>query len=165
MNKRPIIYIMGVSGCGKTTVGKLLALETGLPFFDGDDFHPPENVSKMASGNSLDDKDRAVWLDKLNSLSRIQEGDNGAVIACSALKDKYRRQLEQGLTEKPKWVFLEGSYEEILNRLKQRKGHYMPPSLLRSQFDALEEPSNALVLNISHSPEYLTRQIREELFL
>ena len=137
-----LFVVMGVSGCGKTTLGKALAAHSGLPFFDGDDYHPAGNIEKMSAGIALDDEDRKGWLERLNELLKAH-GRTGTVVACSALKQSYRKILDKGL-DRVIWVYLEGSYEEILERLKQREGHYMPPSLLRSQFEALEPPQDAI---------------------
>jgi carbohydrate kinase (thermoresistant glucokinase family) len=137
-----LFVVMGVSGCGKTTLGKALAAHNGLPFFDGDDYHTAGNIAKMSAGIALDDEDRKGWLERLNELLKAH-GRTGAVVACSALKQSYRKILDKDL-DRVIWVYLEGSYEAILDRLKQREGHYMPPSLLRSQFEALEPPQDAI---------------------
>lgn len=134
-----VIVVMGVSGSGKTTLGQKLAGALGLPFFDGDDYHPPENIQKMSAGIPLGDADRQGWLQRLNQLARSHE-DNGAVIACSALKERYRRLLEEGLEKRVHWVYLKGSYEELLERMAGREGHFMPAGLLKSQLETLEEP-------------------------
>ena len=154
-----IIFIMGVSGSGKTTIGQLLAAEKDLPFFDADDFHPKENVEKMKAGKPLNDNDRAPWLDRLNELAKEQLIHKGAVITCSALKEQYRIRLEQGLSVKPKWVFLNGDFELILARINQRANHYMPASLLQSQFDALEIPEDAIKIDITGQPEAIVQSI------
>lgn len=154
-----IIFIMGVSGSGKSTIGELLATKLELPFFDADDFHPIENVAKMKAGNPLNDKDRAPWLDNLNELAKEQLGKKGAIITCSALKEKYRIRLEKGLLVVPEWVFLNGDFEMILKRINQREGHYMPASLLQSQFDALEIPANAFEVDIALPPTIIVENI------
>ena len=148
-----IIFIMGVSGSGKTTIGQLLAKEKDMPFFDADDFHPIANVEKMKAGNPLNDADRAPWLDRLNELAKTELEKKGAVITCSALKASYRERLEEGLANPPKWIFLNGKFETILNRINQREGHYMPASLLQSQFDALELPKDAFAVDIEQTPQ------------
>jgi len=158
-----IIFIMGVSGSGKTTIGQLLAKEKGVPFFDADDFHPIANVEKMKAGNPLNDEDRAPWLDRLNELAKVEIQKKGAVITCSALKASYRERLEEGLASPPKWIFLNGKFETILNRINQRAGHYMPASLLQSQFDALELPENAFSVDIEQQPEEIIYQILGEI--
>ena len=136
----PVVVIMGVSGSGKSTVGMALAAELGCPFFDGDDFHPPENVSKMSRGASLDDADRATWLARQAALlsDHLQRREI-AVLACSALKKRYRDRLRAG-NEGLLFVYLQGSYDLIWQRMQARPGHYMKPEMLRSQFAALEEP-------------------------
>ncbi len=159
-NPSPLIYfIMGVSGVGKTTIGKLLAHKLKLPFYDGDDFHSTENIQKMTSGKSLTDEDRQEWLSNLNKLARKECVKSGCIIACSALKKSYRSLLEDGLPTSAKWVFLKGSYELISSRLNKRKGHYMPPNLLQSQFDTLEKPENIISFNVENSAETIVDMI------
>ncbi|WP_276392675.1 gluconokinase [Eudoraea chungangensis] len=157
-----IVYIIGVSGCGKSTVGSMLADKLQLPFFDADDFHPKENVKKMASGVPLTDADRIGWLEKLNALA-IDHKENGAIIGCSALKKTYRNLLEQNIEDITKWVFLDGSFDEIWLRMKKRKDHFMPSTLLESQFKTLEPPVNALNISISQTPEEMVAKILLEL--
>src|SRR5690606_7623474 len=158
MDNTPVFYIMGVSGCGKTTVGKLLAKALDIPFFDGDDFHPDSNIKKMEAGIPLNDDDRHGWLLTLNALAK-KNLKKGAIIACSALKVSYRRILDNGIEKNVAWVYLHGSFELIHGRMEERKGHYMPPSLLRSQFDALEIRKHALVISMSKSPEDIVEEI------
>jgi carbohydrate kinase (thermoresistant glucokinase family) len=162
MNGGWVIFIMGVSGSGKTTVGRLLAKETGMPFFDGDDFHSTANKEKMKAGIPLTDEDRLEWLQQLNVLATEQGRSKGAVIACSALKEKYRTILGKGI-QQLQWIFLKGDYELILGRVQQRKDHYMPPSLLRSQFDALEIPPSAITVDIDQPVTAMLQQIRSAL--
>ncbi|MCW5516547.1 gluconokinase [Muriicola sp. Z0-33] len=149
---------MGVSGCGKSTIGTLLARELTVPFFDGDDFHPAYNVTKMAAGEPLTDDDRKDWLIALNKLA-MTHALKGAVIVCSALKSDYRAILSEGIQDKVSWVLLEGTFEEIQQRLNARKGHFMPASLLRSQFETLETPKKAITVSISPTPEIILRNI------
>lgn len=153
-----IYYVMGVSGCGKSTIGQMLAESLGIPFFDGDDYHPPANVKKMASGIPLNDEDRHEWLLILNDLAKDQ-AKNGAVIVCSALKKRYRNILSTGLSSNVKWVYLEGTFGVIMDRLKKRKGHFMPASLLQSQFETLEIPKNAIRVTINQTPEQILEDI------
>jgi len=149
---------MGVSGSGKTTIGELLSKKTGIPFFDADDYHPQANKEKMKAGQPLNDEDRKEWLKALHALAITHQQLNGAIIACSALKEKYRHTLSDGI-EKPLWIFLKGSYALILERLLQRRGHYMPASLLQSQFDSLEIPASAFAVKIDQSPEQIVETI------
>jgi gluconokinase len=143
-----IVVVMGVSGSGKSTVGALLAERLGVEFLDADEFHPPENVAKMAAGVPLTDADRGPWLERLNAELR-RRGD--AVLACSALKESYRRALAQGL--ECRFVHLRGPIELIRSRMEFRRHRYMPASLLESQFAALEPPSGAIDVDIAQSPE------------
>ncbi|HET9430384.1 MAG TPA: gluconokinase [Chitinophagaceae bacterium] len=148
-----IIFLIGVSGSGKTTVGRELSKRTGLPFFDGDDFHSLRNKEKMEAGNPLTDEDRSDWLLRLNSLARHQSGQAGAIIACSALKEKYRKILSKGIVPPVHWIWLQGSFELFFERMRNRKEHFMPASLLQSQFDSWEEPSSALVINMGETSD------------
>lgn len=158
-----IIFIMGVSGSGKTTVGKLLAAKTGIPFFDADDFHSEANKEKMKAGHPLTDDDRKDWLQKINALAVEQVALQGAVIACSALKAEYRVTLTKEI-ENPLWVFLNGSYEIIYQRISNRKEHYMPASLLRSQFESLEIPADAFAITTdSNTPDAIVQMIVNKL--
>ncbi|MBT3389019.1 MAG: gluconokinase [Chloroflexi bacterium] len=142
---------MGVSGCGKTTVGTALAERLGWNFYDADDFHPPENVAKMASGIPLNDADRYPWLVVLHDLisTSLEKGKPG-VLACSALKESYREILLKN-NENVQIVYLKGSFNLILSRMQARSSHYMKPEMLQSQFDALEEPEMAITVPISVS--------------
>ncbi len=151
---------MGVSGSGKSTIGKKLANELDFQFFDGDDYHPESNVQKMKSGTPLNDDDRKGWLEKLNQLG-LEHQTKGAVIACSALKEKYRAILLSGLKEKGEIIYLKGSFKEIKLRLEERKGHFMPINLLKSQFETLEEPKNVITVSIVNPPEKIISQILE----
>ena len=154
-----IVVLMGVSGTGKTTVGRLLAQRLGWPFLDADDYHPPANVEKMRGGTPLTDEDRWPWLDRLNALLREQQAaGRNAVLGCSALKQKYRDRLAAEL-DNVRWVHLKGSFELIESRLNSRRDHYMPATLLRSQFAALEEPVEALVEDISPCAEEIARRL------
>jgi gluconokinase len=147
------LILMGVAGSGKTTVGKALAERLGWDFFDADEAHPPENIAKMAAGVPLTDADRAPWLVKLNNLvGQTLRSGRHPVLACSALKRSYRDMLLQG-NEGIKIVYLKGSYELIYSRMINRSDHYMQPGMLRSQLDALEEPIDALTVDIISPPE------------
>jgi gluconokinase len=138
---------MGVSGCGKSTVGALLAQKLGCEFLDADGFHPPENVAKMAAGVPLTDADRKPWLERLNVELKKREQ---AVLACSALKDAHRRQLADGVDVR--FVHLRGPIELIRARLAERQHRYMPASLLESQFATLEAPRDAIEVDIAQAP-------------
>lgn len=154
---------MGVSGCGKSTVGKLLAAALNIPFFDGDDYHPDSNIKKMANGDALNDTDRQGWLETLNELAKTQVEKDGCVIACSALKQKYRDTLNAGIYNETKWVYLEGTRQQISERLKARTKHFMPLALLKSQFDILETPKDAIQIDISLSPEKISNTLKNQL--
>jgi gluconokinase len=152
---------MGVSGCGKTTIGKALATKLGWDFYDADDFHTSENIAKMSSGISLDDYDRAPWLASLHALiSTCLNENKPGVLACSALKERYRQMLlsgNQGLLI----VYLKGDYDLIWARMIARSGHYMKPEMLKSQFDALDEPTNGFVVDVSLSVDEIVKFILE----
>jgi len=142
---------MGVSGCGKSTLGKALAERLDATFLDADDFHPLANVEKMRAGTPLNDEDRAPWLAALNLAlrERGQRGE-GVVLACSALKRRYRETIGAHLAHID-WIFLDGSFDVIAGRMRARANHYMPESLLRSQFEALERPEIAIQISIDLS--------------
>ncbi len=159
------IIVMGVSGSGKTTVGRRLADALGGSFHDGDDFHPPENVRKMASGQPLTDADRWPWLKAIRSFieARTRE-DDVTVIACSALKQSYRDVLS-GDEEDLVWIFLRGDYELIRERMEARSDHFFDADLLQSQFDALEAPGEeeAIVVDVDATPDAIVEEIIEQL--
>lgn len=160
--KGMVFIVMGVSGSGKSTIAPMLAEALEIPFFDGDHYHPPANVEKMAAKTPLTDEDRHGWLLALNALA-LQNREKGAVIVCSALKKAYREILSKGLENQIVYVFLRGSFELIQRRLEMRKGHFMPPSLLQSQFETLEPPKNAVVVSIDRSPEVIVKDILSKL--
>lgn len=155
-----IYYIIGVSGSGKTTVGKALADHLGIAFFDGDDFHPVANRQKMAAGIPLSDEDRWGWLQSLQQQAKTEaDKGNAAVLACSALKESYRRILRQDISCPIVWVHLTGSSDLLANRLQQRAGHFMPSSLLPSQLAIWEPPVYGLSLSINQSIEEMVNTI------
>ena len=154
---------MGVSGCGKTTISELLSKELDLPFFDGDDFHSQSNIEKMTSGVPLNDEDREGWLVTLNELAVKQLKQNSCIIVCSALKKSYRDILNRGIQNQVYWIHLSGSFEQILDRINKRDNHFMSSDLLQSQFDTLEQPVEALEINISLKPKDIVDKIKKEL--
>ncbi len=165
MNKsqHQVIFIMGVSGAGKSTVGTRLAGQLNIPFYDGDDFHSDANKAKMKAGHPLNDTDRMKWLKTLNLLAVREVQLHSVVIACSALKESYRQQLSTSIESQCRWVLLRGSFDQIEARISKRQGHFMPASLLRSQFDLLETPSQALSIDIQHSPDEIVDLIIKSL--
>lgn len=158
-----IILIMGVSGSGKTTVAKRLAESLSWKFADADDFHPQENIEKMRCGIALSDADRIPWLQKIQDIIQQSLSENiNLVFTCSALKESYRQKLLIS-QENVKLVYLKGSFELIQKRLQERKDHFMSEKLLKSQFDILEEPVDAIVVDISQPLELIVEDIREKL--
>jgi gluconokinase len=157
-----VIILMGVTGSGKTTIGRGLARELGWPFYDADDFHPAANVEKMSRGVPLDDADRAPWLAALRELVRgLVESGGHAVLACSALKKSYRDYLL--IDGRVRLVYLKGDDGLIRERLRDRRGHFMEAAMLDSQFAALEEPEGALRVDISPPPAEVVEAIRDGL--
>jgi carbohydrate kinase (thermoresistant glucokinase family) len=158
-----VVVLMGVSGAGKTAVGTRLAKALGGTFVEGDDFHPPANVAKMRSGVPLDDADRQPWLETLSrEIGAWLEAGRTVVLACSALKQRYRDILKAG---RPgvRFVHLKGDEDLIRQRLEHRRGHYMPASLLDSQLAALEEPADAITVSIDASPDAIVAEIQKAL--
>lgn len=160
-----VFVIMGVSGCGKSTVGEALAQKLNVPFYDGDDFHPPENVVKMASGIPLTDTDRAPWLANLHDLlaDHVARGET-AVLACSALKRKYRDQLRED-NNNVIFVYLHGEFDLIWQRMQSRQNHFMKAEMLQSQFDTLESPTvdEGIIIEIDQDIESILARIEQEL--
>ena len=157
------ILVMGVSGCGKTTIGRKLAVALGLPFIEGDKYHSADNRSKMASGEPLTDADRLPWLSTLSRMLAEHESTGGSVLACSALKESYRAILRSGLAGRLEIVWLDGSREVLLARVSHRPGHFFPPELLDSQLRTLEPPLPAIRLNIGLSIDELVERARLEI--
>ena len=162
-----IIIIFGVSGAGKTTVGELIARELCWRFIEADDFHPAANIEKMRSGHRLTDNDRGPWLDRLRrQVERALAAKENAVLACSALKRAYRDRLR--VSDEVKFVFLRGDYSLIEKQLRKRRGHFMNATLLKSQFDDLEEPQpdeNVVTIELGQTPEDIVERIEEKLNL
>jgi len=154
-----IAVVMGVSGAGKTVVGEALARELGWRFIDADDYHPDANVARMAAGQPLEDDDRWPWLDRLNA---VMKEEKQAVVACSALKERYRQRLARGI-EQIEWIWLKGDFELIHSRLLKRQHRYMPASLLESQFAALEPPSHAIAVDVNADVPTCVAQIAARL--
>jgi gluconokinase len=158
-----ILVLMGVSGSGKTTVGKFVAARLGWQFVDGDDFHPAANKAKMHSGIPLTDEDRLPWLKALaQRVDDARERNENLVLACSALKHSYQDYLRHHL-DILHYVYLEGDEALIRERLAHRSGHFMNPALLHSQFETIEPPADALRVDIGPSAEVVANRILETL--
>ena len=164
MQKEAIaVIIMGVSGSGKTSVGRELSELTGWPFFDADNYHPPENTAKMAAGEPLNDQDRIPWLKTLQGiLAEQKQNQEPVILACSALKKKYRGVLRKG-NDEAVFVHLQGSFELIFQRMKSRQDHYMKPEMLKSQFKDLEEPQDALLVRIDKPITEIVEEIYRQI--
>jgi gluconokinase len=160
-----VAIVFAFSGAGKTTLGKLLAKELGWAFYEADDFHSAPNIKRMRSGVPLTDEDRWPWLTSLRELiERCLSTNENAVLACSSLKESYRRYLR--VSAKVKFVFLRGDYALIANQLRPRRSHFMDPALLQSQFDDLEEPQpseEAIVIELGRSPRELVQEVKSKL--
>ena len=170
MAQRPgvaAIVVMGVSGAGKSTVGKLIAARLDCPFRDADSFHPPANIEKMSRGEPLTDEDRWPWLRAIAAwISEHRATQTTCVVTCSALKRVYRDIVTDRQSADVRLVYLNGDFELIEARLKARKGHFMPPGLLRSQFDSLQEPTaeeHAIAVSIDAAPEEIAARVLERL--
>jgi gluconokinase len=159
-----VILVMGTTGAGKTTIGQLLAARIGWKFLDADDFHPLANIEKMKHGIPLIDADRLPWLDRIHDeLVRLSREKKNAVLACSALKQSYRDRLSAGLDFQT--VYLRGTYDEMRRHIEARHGHFAGEAILAGQFADLEEPTDALVLDVDHTPEQLVSESIERLKL
>ncbi|NEQ68681.1 MAG: gluconokinase [Symploca sp. SIO2D2] len=159
-----VYVVMGVCGCGKSTVGRLLAERLSLPFFDGDDFHPKANLGKLSQGKQLDDEDREPWLRAIGQQVLNWNNAGGAVLACSALKKLYRTWLRETGGSDIRFIYLHGSRELLQDRLRDRTGHFMDPSLLDSQLETLEIPKTAVKVSIEYSPKEIVDQIEHKLW-
>jgi gluconokinase len=158
-----IVILMGAAGSGKTTIGRLLTNELGWKFYEGDDFHSRENINKMKQGFALTDAEREPWLAALaNLIKELDEEKQSAVIACSALKQAYRDRLAEH-SSNIQFVYLKGSYDLIRHRLEERQEHYFKADLLKSQFDILEEPGQAIIINVAQTPSMIVEQIKQAL--
>jgi gluconokinase len=159
------LILIGVSGCGKTSVGNQLSKVINWPFYDGDDFHPSENIAKMSQGIPLNDDDRHPWLVSLHNLIAEHLGSGRSLIlACSALKTKYRCILASG-NPGTIFVYLKGNFDLIIGRIQARAIHYMKAEMLRSQFEVLEEPVGAVVIDITQNLDSITQEIITQLNL
>ena len=157
--------VMGVAGCGKSTVGKLLADTLGWKYIEGDEYHPEENVKKMSSGIPLNDDDRYGWLVSLRTeIEKAKVKGESIVLGCSALKEKYRAILRKN-DDDITFVFLKGSFEIIQQRLEKRAHHFMKAGMLQSQFDALEEPADALVCEVTMTPEEIVHHVLNKMHI
>jgi gluconokinase len=160
--EKPLIVVMGVAGSGKTTIAANLAEKLGVPFVEGDSLHPAANVKKMAGGIPLTDEDRWPWLEAIGERMEVERATgHGVVVACSALKRAYRDCLRAEVHGNVHFVLLDGSRALISERMRRRKGHFMPPALLESQFATLEKPTpdeHAVLLNIAHAPSELVEE-------
>src|SRR6188508_2634827 len=161
------IVVMGVSGAGKSTVGKLIAARHDCPFRDADSFHPPANIEKMSRGEPLTDADRWPWLEAIAAfIAEHRAAGTTCVVTCSALKRVYRDIVTAKQSADVRLVYLKGEFDLIAARLAARKGHFMPPALLKSQFDALEEPAadeHAVTAEIDAAPEEIAGRVMETL--
>jgi gluconokinase len=160
-----IVIVFGVSGAGKTTIGKLLAEQLGWAFYEADDFHPRANIEKMRAGRPLTDEDRWPWLERLREqIARSLTTKENAVLACSALKRAYRERLR--VSDEVKFVFLHGDYALVERQLRHRRRHFMNPALLKSQFVDLEEPGwdeEAITIELGRTPQELVKEIKAKL--
>jgi len=165
--KLAAIVVMGVSGAGKSTVGRLIAAQLDCPFRDADSFHPKANIEKMASGHPLTDDDRWPWLEAIAAyIAEHRAAGTRCVVTCSALKRAYRDIVTGRQSADVRLVYLEGDFDLIAARLAARQGHFMPPALLQSQFDALEEPAadeRAITASIDATPEEIAANVLKQL--
>lgn len=158
------MVVMGVTGAGKTTIGRLLAAQLGWPFADADQFHPQANVEKMSRGITLTDADREPWLAAMRSaIQQWISRNESAVLACSALKRSYRSELMVG--PEVRFVYLRGDYETVARQLRMRHGHFATEAILADQFATLEEPENVVVVDVGRDPDLMVKEIRAQIGL
>ena len=163
MRSIKVYFVIGVSASGKSTIAELLAQKLGLPYLDADDFHPQANIDKMSRGESLQDNDRWPWLRAINQKAQVESKESTVVITCSALKEAYREELAKGFAQdEVTWVVLNGSFELLYNRIKERAGHFMPSTLLQAQFDAWEKPEYGLHIDVALPTDEIIRLILNE---
>ncbi|MBU6392005.1 MAG: gluconokinase [Planctomycetes bacterium] len=158
-----VYIVMGVSGSGKTTIGKMLAERLAVKFYDADDYHLQTSIDKMKNSIPLEDEDRTPWLLSLAKDISQWNMHEGAVLACSALKEQYRNILSNDKREKVVFIYLDGSKKLILKRMKKRKGHFFSSNLLESQFNTLEEPLDGIKVQIDKTPEDVCKEIIDKL--
>ena len=157
-----VIILFGVSGCGKSLIGNQLSKDLQFEFIEGDDFHSNENIKKMKNNIPLNDDDREVWLDQINNeLNKLK--NKNVVIACSALKEIYRKRLVKGIVAKIDWFCLKGTFDLIEKRLDSRGNHYFKSTLLKSQFDTIEYPDYCTFIDIFESPDKIIERIKSAL--
>lgn len=154
-----VFIIMGVSGSGKTLIGKKLSAKINLPFYDADDFHPKKNIEKMKNGIPLNNDDRRPWLESLADHMKKWDKNGGAILACSALKKSYRELLVNRSNVAAQYIYLKGSRSLIADRLKKRQGHFFNESLLDSQFRELEEPQHVITIETDQTPDNIIKEI------
>ena len=158
-----IYIVMGVSGCGKSTVGDLLSKQLSVPFYDADDFHFPENIEKMVKGAPLTDVDRKPWLTLLANNITDWEAEGGAVLACSALKSSYRDILRSTTEGVVQFIYLKGEQSLLAERMKNRDAHFMPEALLQSQLNTFEPPNEAITVLLKNTLDDIISKILEEI--
>lgn len=164
MNNSIGLILLGVSGSGKTTIGKLLSKKINIQFIDADDYHSKKNIQLMSKGKPLDDKLREPWLYKINKAFKKKLKTSNCVLACSLLKKKYRKTIKKNISNQLHFIYLKGSEKLIQERIKKRKNHFMNNSLLKSQFNSLEEPSNSLTIDVNKNPKEIISIITENVF-
>lgn len=159
-----VYIVMGVSASGKSTIAKMLSRKLKIKYIEADDFHSDANKDKMRNAIPLTDEDRFPWLHSLHlEVLKFIKKDESVVLACSALKQSYRKILSNGMESQVQLIYLKGSFDVLYNRIKNRKGHYMPPELLQSQFDTLEEPEDAITASVDGTPKETLTHILKQL--